>query len=120
MLTEFGGATFSKEGGTWGYSRADSARTFEKRYTELLKVVNSLALLAGFCYTQFADTYQEANGLLFADRTPKFPIQRIALATLGGKMTREAELSVGSNPTPGLGSEEQLPQDVVQAKTVET
>ena len=31
-------------------------------------------LLAGFCYTQFADTYQEANGLLYADRTPKFPL----------------------------------------------
>ena len=120
MLTEFGGATFSKEGGAWGYSRSESARSFEKCYTELLKVIDSLGVFAGFCYTQFADTYQEANGLLFADRTPKFPIQRIALATLGGKMTREAELSVGSNPVPALGSEEPAPQDVVQAKTVES
>ena len=31
-------------------------------------------MLAGFCYTQFADTYQEANGLLYADRTPKIPL----------------------------------------------
>ena len=38
----------------------------------------SLPLLAGFCYTQFADTYQEANGLLYADRTPKIPLERIA------------------------------------------
>ena len=29
----------------------------------------------GFCYTQFADTYQEANGLLFADRTPKLRLE---------------------------------------------
>jgi hypothetical protein len=40
-------------------------------------------MLSGFCYTQFADTYQEANGLLYADRSPKIPIERIALATRG-------------------------------------
>ena len=28
-----------------------------------------------------ADTYQEANGLLYADRTPKFPLEAIAAAT---------------------------------------
>ena len=45
--------------------------------------MRSLPLLAGFCYTQFTDTYQEANGLLYVDRTPKFPIERIAAATRG-------------------------------------
>jgi hypothetical protein len=40
-------------------------------------------MFSGFCYTQFADTYQEANGLLYADRTPKFPLERIAAATRG-------------------------------------
>jgi hypothetical protein len=39
--------------------------------------------LAGFCYTQFTDTYQEANGLLFFDRTPKIPVEDIARATIG-------------------------------------
>ena len=34
-------------------------------------------------YTQFVDTYQEANGLLYSDRTPKFPLERIAAATRG-------------------------------------
>jgi hypothetical protein len=48
-----------------------------------LSVVRALGLLAGFCYTQFADTYQEANGLLHADRTPKFPLEEIAAATRG-------------------------------------
>ena len=33
------------------------------------------ALFSGFCYTQFADTFQEANGLLHADRTPKIPLE---------------------------------------------
>ena len=54
-------------------------------------VVRSLPVLAGFCYTQFADTYQEANGLLFADRTPKFPLADIARATRGPATAREFE-----------------------------
>ena len=45
--------------------------------------MHSIGLLSGFCYTQFADTYQEANGLLFADRRPKAPLDRIANATRG-------------------------------------
>ncbi len=76
MITEFGGIAFSPEApGTWGYSRAESAEDLETRYLELLGAVRSIPYLAGFCYTQFTDTYQEANGLLFADRTPKFPIE---------------------------------------------
>jgi hypothetical protein len=35
------------------------------------------------CYTQFADTYQEVNGLLHADRTPKVALDRIAAANRG-------------------------------------
>ena len=38
-------------------------------------------LFTGFCYTQFADTFQEINGLLYADRTPKIPLEEIARAT---------------------------------------
>jgi hypothetical protein len=49
----------------------------------MVEVVRNLGILAGFCYTQFADTYQEANGLLYADRTPKFSIERIRKATAG-------------------------------------
>ena len=87
MLTEFGGIAMSKDPkdpqDSWGYSRTASSAGLIERYSALLKVVRSLPALAGFCYTQFADTYQEANGLLFADRTPKAPIQQIALATSG-------------------------------------
>ena len=43
--------------------------------------MNSLSLFSGFCYTQFTDTYQEANGLLRANRTPKFPLVDIYRAT---------------------------------------
>jgi len=82
MLTEFGGIAFAPEGlGNWGYSRAKDEEDFKQRYIRLLGVVNALPILSGFCYTQFTDTYQETNGLLYADRTPKIPIQEIARAT---------------------------------------
>jgi beta-galactosidase/beta-glucuronidase len=83
MLTEFGGLSFSDAPGAWGYTRTGSAAEFGERFTRLLAVVRSLPLFAGFCYTQFADTYQETNGLLYPDRTPKFPIEQIAAATNG-------------------------------------
>jgi hypothetical protein len=58
----------------------------------LLAAVRSSIVLAGFCYTQFADTYQEANGLLTADRRPKFPLELIAAATTGVPWTAPREL----------------------------
>ena len=84
VLSEFGGIAFSKKDevdGSWGYSRSGSMQDFKDRYSALLGVVRSLDVLSGFCYTQFADTYQEANGLLYADRTPKFSLAEIAAAT---------------------------------------
>jgi hypothetical protein len=84
ILSEFGGITLAADlDGTWGYSRATSSQGLAERYTALLRAVRSLGLLSGFCYTQFADTYQEANGLLCADRTPKVPLDVIAAATRG-------------------------------------
>jgi beta-galactosidase/beta-glucuronidase len=83
VLSEFGGIAFSRAAGAWGYSRVTSEGELEARYTALLRAVRSLPMFSGFCYTQFADTYQEANGLLYADRTPKIPLDRIALATRG-------------------------------------
>ncbi len=83
MLTEFGGIQVGERPEQWGYSRALTPEELEARYRELLGVVHGCEMLAGFCYTQFADTYQEANGLLHADRTPKIPIESIAEATRG-------------------------------------
>jgi hypothetical protein len=83
MLTEFGGVALATTQGTWGYSVAQTPQEFARRYERLLSSVRALGLLAGYCYTQFADTYQEANGLLFADRTPKFSLSQIAAATAG-------------------------------------
>ena len=87
MLTEFGGIAFQQkaEPGVkqiWGYSSATSEEEFARIYKELLNTVIHTALFSGFCYTQFADTFQEANGLLNADRSPKIPLERIAAATM--------------------------------------
>jgi hypothetical protein len=106
VLSEFGGIALSRDTkGTWGYSRCHDSASFAGRYTALLRVVRRLDLLAGFCYTQFADTYQEANGLLYADRTPKFPLEDIAAATAGPgprppTPTVESEATVRSPGTP--------------------
>lgn len=79
VLSEFGGiALSSDEAGTWGYARSATPRELERRLVALFDVVREQNLFAGYCYTQFADTYQEANGLLHADRTPKIPLERIA------------------------------------------
>ena len=84
MLTEFGGIALAAEpSGTWGYTRCHTPEEFAERYRDLLEVVRELQVFSGFCYTQFADTYQEANGLLFADRTPKIPLEEIAASTRG-------------------------------------
>jgi beta-galactosidase/beta-glucuronidase len=84
MLTEFGGiALADRQPGTWGYSTSRTPDELAFRYEALLRVVRNVALFSGFCYTQFADTYQEANGLLYADRTPKVPLERIRAATSG-------------------------------------
>jgi hypothetical protein len=102
VLTEFGGISSSSEPGAWGYVQVASARALGDRYRALLETVHGLPVFAGFCYTQFADTYQETNGLLRADRTPKFPMAEIHAATTG--------LSAPSlDPEPVGGSPRQLP-----------
>ena len=84
MLTEFGGIAFGgNRQSTWGYSRSQTPEDFLERYQKLLEAVRSLPALAGFCYTQLTDTYQEVNGLLYMDRTPKAPLELLGQATSG-------------------------------------
>jgi beta-galactosidase/beta-glucuronidase len=86
VLTEFGGIAYAKkrkkyEQEVWGYSQVFTDEEYFTSYRQLLEVVNESAMFSGFCYTQFADTFQEANGLLFADRTQKLPLDKISAAT---------------------------------------
>jgi beta-galactosidase/beta-glucuronidase len=84
VLTEFGGIALQapdQDDGSWGYTRAGTEAAFLEHYRHLLEVVNTTTLFSGFCYTQFADTFQEANGLLYADRTPKVALENLSAAT---------------------------------------
>ncbi len=87
VLTEFGGiALRDGDDPTWGYSDARTPEELEQRYTALLNTVRSLPTLAGFCYTQFTDTYQEANGLVHADRSDKISKEVITEANSGMRL----------------------------------
>jgi hypothetical protein len=87
VLSEFGGIACpgppddGAEGEFHGYWWADSEEELARQFRTLLTAIRDLPMLAGFCYTQFADTYQERNGLLYADRRPKIPLAEIADAT---------------------------------------
>lgn len=87
MLTEFGGIALKPRHraarGTArdrGYSLAATPQDFARQFTALVEAVISTPLFSGFCHPQFADSFQEANGLLSADRRPKIPLKHIAKA----------------------------------------
>ncbi len=48
-----------------------------------MRGIHAHPTLRGFCYTQLTDVRQEVNGLLFADRTPKFSLAKITRLTEG-------------------------------------
>ncbi|WII71496.1 glycoside hydrolase family 2 TIM barrel-domain containing protein [Bdellovibrio sp. 22V] len=100
MITEFGGIAYvdKPEGTTWGYSASGTIQDLRKRYENLLAAIYRIETFCGFCYTQFTDTFQEANGLFRPDRTPKFSVNAMARATRGGGYTRGELTSVPQPP----------------------
>lgn len=92
MLTEFGGIAYTASGDPgWGYNRKTDHQGLQDEYSVLLAAVHECEGLIGFCYTQLTDTFQEKNGLLFEDRTPKTVLAALALATRGERSTQEQE-----------------------------
>ena len=82
VLSEFGGIALAGEG-TWGYQQVATAGDLLERYRDLWAAVHATATLAGACWTQLTDTYQEANGLLTMDRVPKGDLEAFSAATRG-------------------------------------
>ncbi|MBV9698279.1 MAG: glycoside hydrolase family 2, partial [Gammaproteobacteria bacterium] len=88
-LSEFGGIAYVPEEEAlvhqqeWGYAIARTLADYERLVCDIIEVARTTAMFSGFCYTQFADTFQEVNGLLYPDRTPKIPLERIAQAVCG-------------------------------------
>lgn len=84
VLSEFGGVAVLLGGERgWGYSRVTNSTEFALAYEGLLRALHACRGIAGFCYTQLTDTFQEKNGLLTMDRQPKAPFEQIAAATRG-------------------------------------
>ena len=92
MLTEFGGIALTEGDDLgWGYNRMADAQGLLAEYQALLAAVHGCDGLAGFCYTQLTDTFQEKNGLLYDDRRPKADVWALALANRGERSVMEIE-----------------------------
>jgi len=76
FVSEYGGI-FSAHRGDFSYAVASDAEDLAKRFEELTSVLLASPIVAGFAYTQLADTALEQNGLLTADRKPKIPLERV-------------------------------------------
>ena len=108
VLSECGGIALSNQAGAWGYTRATTAEELGELYRRLMSALDSIGLVSGFCYTQFADTYQETNGLLDAYRRPKIPLEQIAAATRGARRMGEigdpSLVAADDAPAPSAGN----------------
>ncbi len=91
MITEFGGVSLSSADDAWGYTTAGSDSEYATLLRRLFDAVRASTQVTGFCYTQFMDTGQETNGLLFADGTVKLPVESIREIVTGVKDGAPAE-----------------------------
>ena len=83
MLTEFGGISLSRADAAWGYASVGSVAEYAELVGALFAAVRASKDVVGYCYTQFMDTGQETNGLLFEDGTPKLPMSAIRQIVTG-------------------------------------
>lgn len=78
MMTEYGGIAFCGDGSGWGYyGRVKSQEEFLARLEPVTDFLIKSGKFSGFCYTQLTDVFQEVNGLLRADRSPKLPLEQL-------------------------------------------
>lgn len=80
VISEFGGLSMNPppDSEWFGYGQFENPEELLQRYEELVGALLASTALAGFCYTQLTDTEQETNGLLTANREPKFSPERLA------------------------------------------
>ncbi len=79
VISEFGGVSLDlgADKGWRGYGGVETAQQLLDRMEDLVGALLASPAIAGFCWTQLADTQQERNGLVTADRTPKVRLERI-------------------------------------------
>jgi beta-galactosidase/beta-glucuronidase len=89
MITEFGGISLSDSDEAWGYGHVGSDSEYASLLQGLFEALRASSAVTGFCYTQFMDTGQETNGLLYEDGTPKLPIEVLHQIVTGVKDGRD-------------------------------
>ncbi len=82
LVSEFGGIWWNPEAkageDSWGYgNRPRTLEEFHARFAKLCSVLLRHPKVAGYCYTQLTDTFQEQNGLFHFDRRYKFDLELI-------------------------------------------
>ncbi|HYO40426.1 MAG TPA: glycoside hydrolase family 2 TIM barrel-domain containing protein [Nocardioidaceae bacterium] len=85
MITEFGGISVSEDEDSWGYGQATSLPAYADLLMGLFDALRASPQVVGFCYTQFMDTGQETNGLVYADGAPKLPLDTMVHIVTGAK-----------------------------------
>ena len=85
LVDEFGGIKWIPEGRrafserSWGYGQGPTTlEEFYSRLEGLVRGLDGLGHMSGWCYTQLTDVEQEQNGIYNYDRTEKFDMPRIA------------------------------------------
>lgn len=87
FLSEFGGLRLRAPTPGWGYREAEGDEAFCAEVLRYLEAVCG-SRLAGFCYTQLYDTFQEENGLLDFWRRPRVPPERVQALLQGCEARR--------------------------------
>ncbi len=79
LLTEFGGFAFIQDQKDQAWSYGNGAKDEKELCSRIHALIQGIAKTSfqGYCYTQFSDVQQEVNGLLYADRTPKVPLEQL-------------------------------------------
>ncbi len=82
VVSEFGGLSYRPGASEewFGYATVTTPEELLRTFEQLVGALLASPTLAGFCYTQLADTEQETNGLVDVHRTPKVPAERVRAA----------------------------------------
>jgi len=90
VLSETGGTTFgSLPKDAYVYGNFVSEEEWLRGIRRLCRAILKSRTLSGYCWTQLTDTYQEANGLLRMDRSPKAPIKHLRAALIGVRLPND-------------------------------
>ncbi|MCC7493961.1 MAG: hypothetical protein IT204_16510 [Fimbriimonadaceae bacterium] len=82
LVSEFGGTWWNPAARpgdpSWGYgNRPATIEEFYERFDALCAALLENPGIAGYCYTQLTDVYQEQNGVVLFDRRQKFDLARL-------------------------------------------